>query len=235
MTLTVKTRYKIGSLISIYFFGGQNLTTYLHNWTNKYLLNNEKCRHLLLQPEFYRVHRHQRTDFRNSAQKSSRLRLMTLIGLNSYLINWSEGSEIPQLVGILSHRLTSWFPVLFKNIFWPFLMRRQTHDIDNWFDLLEFWRTSNRNRTLVDVACSTRPWSDYIIVTMMTIQRINRSKIKIELRITRWIHTSQILHTFFWYDTNLKIYLSFSLLIAHFGKLAIETNSEINWAYHFIH
>ena len=123
MTLTVKTRYKIGSLISIYFFGGQNLTTYLHNWTNKYLLNNEKCRHLLLQPEFYRVHRHQRTDFRNSAQKSSRLRLMTLIGLNSYLINWSEGSEIPQLVGILSHRLTSWFPVLFKYIFWPFLMR----------------------------------------------------------------------------------------------------------------
>ena len=121
----------------------------------------------------------------------------TLIVLNSYLINWSEGSEIPQLVGIVSHRLTSWFPVLFKNIFWPFLMRRQTHDIDNWFDLLEFWRTSKRNRTLVAVACSTRPWSDYIIVTMMTIQRINRSKIKIkiELRITRWIHTSQILHT----------------------------------------
>ena len=160
----------------------------------------------------------------------------TLIVLNSYLINWSEGSEIPQLVGILSHRLTSWFPVLFKNIFWPFLMRRQTHDIDNWFDLLEFWRTSKRNRTLVAVACSTRPWSDYIIVTMMTIQRINRSKIKIELRrIARWIHTSQILRTFFWYDTNLKIYLSFSLLIAHFGKLAIDTNSEINWAYHFIH
>ena len=105
-----------------------------------------------LQPEFYRVHRRQRTDFRNSAQKSSRLRLMTLIVLNSYLIMWSEGSEIPQqLVGILSHRLTSRFPVLFKNIFWPFLMRRQTHDIDNWFDLLEFWRTSKRNRTLVAV------------------------------------------------------------------------------------
>ena len=125
---------------------------YLHNWTNKYLLNNENCRHLLLKPEFYRVHRWQRTDFRYSAQKSSGLRLMTLIVFNSYLIRWSEGSEIPQqLVGILSHRLTSRFPVLFKNIFWPFLMRRQTHDIDNWFDLLEFWRTSKRNRTLVAV------------------------------------------------------------------------------------
>ena len=133
--------------------------------------------------------------YTDGSGRISEIPLKKAVDFNSYLINWSEGSEIPQLVGILSHRLTSWFPVLFKNIFWPFLMRRQTHDIDNWFDLLEFWRTSKRNRTLVAVACSTRPWSDYIIVTMMTIQRINRSKIKIELRITRWIHTSQILHT----------------------------------------
>ena len=49
MTMTGKTRYKIGPSVSIYILDGQNPTTYLHNWTNKYLLNNENCRHLLLQ------------------------------------------------------------------------------------------------------------------------------------------------------------------------------------------